>query len=762
METFALDFKQLDAVKRQIAEFSNFQVGSLETYFGPRENPDDVDRTKLGFRHTLAPPQDGDYFSRASTSTCILSLCDTGRWIESGTAWEQYIPDVLRNLLVLEWKSSGLPRDNAFTVAFQLSAACAIIKITNARLSNDEALRLKHGCAVLLGALRPGLVGFTGFPPSTYLTQLSYSAYASARGLLSQHRPDLLKGLHDTEILRNVEASCWAELNKHLALVRCRSRSADAYQLGYAALVAASRPDASPLTPEQVDLLALGLEVLFEALGEDGTWPRSQPLFHYPQFGSAYCFEYEFLGRLLRLPSLQEHLLRYLPDLLKAFKGLRMNAMPQREDGSLAAYLWPSGAKTWVPEAESWSTASAYQFLFHLDRLVAEAIRVSVFNYLAAPYISPGTPKSDRFEFAESFLDCPIHSTDIEEDGLVAALFRHFVEPIAQGARSIELGRPLDRLVPMSAILFGPPGTSKTELSKIISTYLNWPRVTIDPSHFMTKGLDQLQAEADQVFSMLAATERVVVLLDEIDEMVRERSESPEPLNRFLTTAMLPKLSAINRSRRIVFLVATNHISHFDAAIRRPGRFDMVLQVLPPKLEAKLNRPQWRTLIAKAESGWKSLLEFPELEKLTFDEFDVFLRRVATAPTKERKERLLELAISKCTMNDTQISADRHSTEARDQVDEPDEKEGPKPSYVEQAQEPVTWEELSREQARYIRFPFVDAPLQPTLPGLRAANGKRQIRETLPKSERKPRKKSGESTAVMEEQSSLTSSPSDG
>src|SRR3984893_15396564 len=76
------------------------------------------------------------------------------------------------------------------------------------------------------------------------------------------------------------------------------------------------------------------------------------------------------------------------------------------------------------------------------------------------------------------------------------------------------------RDTPMSAIFFGPPGTSKTQLARAISDYLGWPRLVVDPSYFVKTGMDNIQAQADKLFSMLSAAERIVVLLDEFDEMV--------------------------------------------------------------------------------------------------------------------------------------------------------------------------------------------------------------------------------------------------
>src|SRR5437588_12094152 len=124
---------------------------------------------------------------------------------------------------------------------------------------------------------------------------------------------------------------------------------------------------------------------------------------------------------------------------------------------------------------------------------------------------------------------------------------------------------------------------------------------------------------------MVANSERIVVLLDEFDEMVRDRANAPEVLSRFLTTAMLPKLASINKARRSVFLVATNYIDKFDVAISRPGRFDMVVQVMPPSAEAKIaaNR-NLEQLLRTASDGKGALRE--ECKKLlgllTFDEFN--------------------------------------------------------------------------------------------------------------------------------------------
>jgi SpoVK/Ycf46/Vps4 family AAA+-type ATPase len=90
---------------------------------------------------------------------------------------------------------------------------------------------------------------------------------------------------------------------------------------------------------------------------------------------------------------------------------------------------------------------------------------------------------------------------------------------------------------------------------------------------------------------------------------------------------MLPKLASINDKRKIVFLLATNYISGFDAAFSRGGRFDMLVQIMPPMAEEKLANDNWsqfktcyETLSQDRQADAKPLLEdltYAKAPKLT-------------------------------------------------------------------------------------------------------------------------------------------------
>lgn len=109
--------------------------------------------------------------------------------------------------------------------------------------------------------------------------------------------------------------------------------------------------------------------------------------------------------------------------------------------------------------------------------------------------------------FAPGFLDATIHTAEGPEESLRQVLAQHFVYPIAGEAAKIQNGGRLCDETPMSAILFGPPGTSKTELAKIISGYLKWPLLSVDPSYLVKEGVDKIQTMANKLFGAMAMAE---------------------------------------------------------------------------------------------------------------------------------------------------------------------------------------------------------------------------------------------------------------
>jgi len=620
-----LDFAQLESLRllcREIRRCHSDSVG----YFGYNG----------GFQHYK--DKEPLKVSVSSSATCVISLVAADLWKENGEKTRQLV-----HKLIPKNTSAGLPKNNPFTMAWILEAVTALegycAPLTSADLKQIEKMELMLQQAIRSGR---GGVKIEKYPPSAYLTQLVVRALVN--------REKLNKKLRES-----VETWAWGELTRQIALVQAKTKTADPFAVAYLVMIVSMTTPISKITPEQTTTQRSALKTFFESQLEDGTWPLSRPLFHYRKFGNAYCYEFEMLTQLLQQDKLQDLLLQYLPELRSAAESASYSVYRLQD----TIQVWTSGHHPQQGKPESWATASVYHFFYELDRLLAEAVRRQLFQHLDLPLTRqvPDSGKSVKKVFAPKFLDSRVRVRGTSRP-LKKFLLDNFVEPLAGESKRVEKGDKFKKGTPISAIFFGPPGTSKTEMSQRIAEFLGWPLLAIDPSHLLRNGMDGIQAEANVIFRMLEETERVVVLFDEFDEFVRERGSSDaEQFSRLLTTAMLPKLASIHSRATLVFIIATNNIQQFDLAIRRPGRFDRVVQIMPPTYDEKMEKKNWGA--SGAVDVGKTLKQLgvkvdgqirKHLADFTFLEFDAFASELAKAKDAQEALRALEYHWERCIL----------------------------------------------------------------------------------------------------------------
>jgi len=136
--------------------------------------------------------------------------------------------------------------------------------------------------------------------------------------------------------------------------------------------------------------------------------------------------------------------------------------------------------------------------------------------------------------------------------------------------------------------LFGPPGTGKTTLAKSITQELpGWRFVELSTADFLLDGYENLFRSIRKIFKDLRQLEKCVIFFDELELLIMERDpEKAAWATSIITNVMLPELQHLHDCDTLIPIFATNHISRFDPAGRRPGRFDFILPVgLPSPAE---------------------------------------------------------------------------------------------------------------------------------------------------------------------------------
>jgi hypothetical protein len=430
------------------------------------------------------------------------------------------------------------------------------------------------------------------YPPNAFHTYWAVRLIREYRGksFLKSPRPGLAR--------KEAVAQLWARrtLAAQAALISAGQKTIDAHQLAWALstdVLCRSDEDDQPTTADHqhIELYETALAAFFEEQNK-GRWPLYQPLFHYSQAGNAYCYTYETLAELLRLALLEKGG-RILRDQLRAHAQELIDAWHYARDTALSLEKgglgWCSGHHPHRTHPEAWATAAVFSYLQNLRCLVGHWAAEGARAALSVRTTDGGSKEDGEKRLGDRGETW--NRPDTETVGRqLASLFLHPLRATARHFPSIDPDRPLVN-ESRSALLFGPPGTSKTSLVGGLAAALDWDYVEILASDFLRDGMDNVPKVADEIFQQVMELDHCVILFDEIDELIRMRNDDgSDPFGRFLTTSMLPKLAKLWEQRRVLFFVATNDIAAADPAIKRSQRFDAAIFVPPPSFEKKKER----------------------------------------------------------------------------------------------------------------------------------------------------------------------------
>ena len=132
-------------------------------------------------------------------------------------------------------------------------------------------------------------------------------------------------------------------------------------------------------------------------------------------------------------------------------------------------------------------------------------------------------------------------------------------------------------------LLYGPPGCGKTYIARALAGEVGAAFMSIRISDVLGQYFGESEGNLHDIFETARANAPVVLFLDEIDAVGLKRSAATSSTMRALTNQLLMELDGIGSENEGLFiLAATNTPWDVDPALRRPGRFDRCVAVLPP------------------------------------------------------------------------------------------------------------------------------------------------------------------------------------
>ena len=172
---------------------------------------------------------------------------------------------------------------------------------------------------------------------------------------------------------------------------------------------------------------------------------------------------------------------------------------------------------------------------------------------------------------------------DIPQDILEITDFIHNAEKYtAMGAH-----------MPKGILLVGPPGTGKTSIARAIAGETNAKFFNASGSEFLSMWVGEGARKVRELFQQARDAvkyegyAKAIIFIDELDSIAGKRDDFHNKYTARILNELLAQMSGFNEDDKVFVIAATNLVDSIDPAIKRPGRFDRIVEISAPNLSSR-------------------------------------------------------------------------------------------------------------------------------------------------------------------------------
>ena len=157
---------------------------------------------------------------------------------------------------------------------------------------------------------------------------------------------------------------------------------------------------------------------------------------------------------------------------------------------------------------------------------------------------------------------------------------------LVNGSRKFpELWKHLGRKQVRGVLLSGPPGCGKTLIAQAVANETKRKVCLVQGSEI--KGWRQGASEGNLVSAYESVRPSGILIIDEIDAIGGKREQMVNETNVSIVGTLCSLLDGAKYKDDVIVIATTNKPHTLDNALRRPGRFDVEIQIFPPDAKGR-------------------------------------------------------------------------------------------------------------------------------------------------------------------------------
>ncbi|KAJ9055108.1 AAA+-type ATPase, variant 3 [Entomophthora muscae] len=165
---------------------------------------------------------------------------------------------------------------------------------------------------------------------------------------------------------------------------------------------------------------------------------------------------------------------------------------------------------------------------------------------------------------------------------------------------------------PRGVLLYGPPGTGKTLVAKAAAHTAGATPFLVSAPELVSRYVGETEQKIKNLFTRAQEAQPSVICFDEIDSLCPQRDKSQSELEKRTVATLLTLMDGISQKNcKLLVIGTTNRPNAIDPALRRPGRFDLEIEIGIPGVDDRLD------ILAKLLAATPNTLSQADLEAVS-------------------------------------------------------------------------------------------------------------------------------------------------